>query len=171
MKELRSERLWLRPPSSNDAAFVARLMNSEGYLQNIGDRGVRNAEDAKAYLASAPIYRTENGLGFNIVELSSDDEPIGICGLVKRDGYGHPDVGYAFLDEYSGRGFASEATRRAVKHAFQDLGLPELLAITSQANIGSRKVLEKLGFALSRPVEDDVCLYRLLACDSEGTSD
>ena len=164
MEDLVTERLRLRSPRPGDAEFIARLMNSSGYMQNIGDRGVRTAKDATDYLASAPIYARENDLGFNIVEIASTGEPVGICGLVKRETYCHPDLGYAFVDERSGCGFASEAAGRVVRHAFDDLRLPELLAITSRANGGSRRVLEKLGFELSSSTEG-VALYRLLPPD------
>jgi ribosomal-protein-alanine N-acetyltransferase len=168
VKDLVSERLRLRTPRMGDAAFIARLMNTSGYLENIGERGVLTARDAERYLATAPIYSRDKGLGFNLVELAETGEAIGICGLVHRDTYRYPDVGYAFLDDCAGKGFATEATARVVDHAFDDLRLPELLAITSDSNIASRRVLEKIGFKLSEAVHDNVCVYQLSARNALG---
>jgi ribosomal-protein-alanine N-acetyltransferase len=163
LKELETVRLRLRAPNKNDAAFIATLMTCQGYVQNIGDRGVHSQEDATQYLRTAPIYQTEDGMGFNIVELSSTGEPFGICGLVKRDAYPWPDVGYALLDGWEGNGYASEAAERVISHAFDDLQLPELLAITSAANKASRRVVERLGMTATNEPSDDVCVYRIVA--------
>lgn len=163
MQDLLTKRLRLRAPTESDAAFIAALMTCKGYLENIGDRGVHSAEEAAGYLRGAPIYHTEGGMGFNIVELEETREPVGICGLVKRDGYAWPDVGYAILDGWEGHGYASEAAGRVISHAFDDLELPELLAITTARNFASRRVVEKLGMTLSAEPADDVCVYRILA--------
>jgi RimJ/RimL family protein N-acetyltransferase len=59
-----------------------------------------------------------------------------------------PDValGYAFGSAYWGRGYATEAARAVVAEAFGPLDLSRLVAITREANFGSRRVLRKLGF-------------------------
>ena len=160
MQTLTTARLRLRPPSASDAPFIAELMNSDGYMSYIGDRQVRSASDAEAYLRSAAIYRVEEGLGFNIVETRSGATSVGICGLVQRDAYDAPDVGYALLDRCAGQGFASEATSVVLDHGFAELGFGRILGITTPSNGASRRVLEKCGMALER-VADDVCVYAI----------
>ena len=146
MQTLITSRLRLRPATAEDAPFIVRLLNAPGFLAHIGDRAVRTAEEARAYLASAPIFAYgPGGLGFNVVEVLATGEPVGTCGLVKREALDAPDVGYALLDEAAGQGFATEAAGATLEHALRDLRLPRVLAITSEANLGSRRVLEKIG--------------------------
>jgi RimJ/RimL family protein N-acetyltransferase len=146
MDQLETERLRLRPAIETDAHFVLALLNDPGYLANIADRGVRGEAEAAEYIRSAQVFRYgPDGLGFNVVELTATGEPIGICGLVKRDTLDHVDVGYALLEDHAGRGYAREAAAAALAHALGPLGLERVVAITSPENVGSRRVLEAIG--------------------------
>lgn len=144
-----SERLCIRRMALDDAAFLFRQLNQPSWLQNIGDRGVRSIEDAERYIESKTFeqYRTL-GYGMNVVQLKSTGEPIGVCGLVKRESLPHPDLGFALLDGYWGKGYALEAAAAVTEHARRVLGIPRLLAITTPTNERSGKVLTKLGFRL-----------------------
>jgi RimJ/RimL family protein N-acetyltransferase len=57
-------------------------------------------------------------------------------------------LGYAFGARWWGRGYATEAARAVIAEAFGDLDMDRLVAITREANVGSRHVLEKLGFQM-----------------------
>jgi RimJ/RimL family protein N-acetyltransferase len=164
MKTIHTNRLKLREVTEADAPFLVDLMNDPEYLRLIGDRGVRTEEDAISYLHSSPIYSYgAHGLGFNLVELA-DGMPIGICGLVKRDGLEEVDLGYAIHAEHSGKGYATEAASAVLEHAQGELDLRKVVAITVEENSGSRKVLERIGMHLERTFrpegsERDTCLY------------
>ena len=165
MRRLDTDRLVIRPSHPDDAPFMLQLLNEPGFLTNIGDRGVTTVEEARAYLRTAPLFAYEpGGLGFNIVEERETGEPVGICGLVKRDVLDDVDVGYAMLERAAGRGYASEAAAAVLKHAREDLGLTRVVAITGVGNAGSRRVLEKLGLELESVLElsgyaGETCLY------------
>lgn len=161
MDILTTPRLRLRHVCEHDFPFIARLMNEKGYLEHVGDRGVRSAGDAARYVATAALYRYDAGLGFNLVESRADGEPLGICGLVQR---GEPvvvELGYAFLDQAAGSGYATEAAATTVAHAFAELRLECLHAITQARNAASRRVLEKLGMTLVDTSDDQRCTYRM----------
>lgn len=109
-----------------------------------------------------PNYRTP-GIGMCHVALREGGTPIGMCGLLKRDTLDHPDLGFAFLPEHWGKGYALEAARAALEEGARH-GVGRVLAIVSPANPRSIALLEKLGFGLERrirmPGEDvDICLY------------
>lgn len=144
---LTSQRLALFEMSPDDAPWMLRLLNEPSFLANIGDRGVRSLEQAAAYLESRVVasYR-EHGLGMYRVEPRDGGPVLGVCGLVRRDGLPHADLGFAFFPEHWGRGYASEAGAAVVAHARRALGLGTLLAIAAADNRGSIRVLEKLGF-------------------------
>lgn len=160
-----SDRPVLRPFTLNDAPFILRLLNEPSFLQHIGDKGVRDLEGAKAYLTSGPLASyARHGHGLMAVVLKETGEPIGMCGLLKRDNLDHPDLGYAFLPEFWSKGYAREAAKATLDHGSKELGFQTILAIVSQDNAASIRLLEKLGFAFVRleamyPDEPEVAVY------------
>jgi len=150
---LQTNRCNLRHFTLNDTAFIVRLLNSPGWLKFIGDRNVRTEEDATYYLLNGPLksYR-ENGFGLYMVELKNYQTPIGMCGLLKREYLEHPDIGFAFLPEYTGAGYAFEAAQGILKHATENLDLQHLMAITLPHNHASIRLLEKLGMKFLRNI-------------------
>jgi RimJ/RimL family protein N-acetyltransferase len=80
-------------------------------------------------------------------------EAAGLCGLVKREGLDHPDVGYAFLERFWGRGYASESAAAALAFARERLGLQTVVAIVQPANGGSIAVLQKIGMKAAGLIE------------------
>ena len=86
MHVLQTSRLTLRYFCPDDAKFVVKLLNEPSFIEYIGDKGVRTVEEAKEYLLNGPIDSYERfGYGLNRVELNETGEPIGMCGLVRRD--------------------------------------------------------------------------------------
>ena len=162
---LRTERLAMRRFVPGDAPFALELLNDPEWIRNIGDRGVRTVEQARAYLAGGPIALCErHGFGLYLVSLREDGRPIGMCGLVRRAGLADPDVGFAFLPAWRGRGFALEAARAVLEHGRRDFGLERIVAIVSEHNAPSMRVLEKLGMRAGGrvrlpPADEDVLLY------------
>lgn len=140
-----TERLQLRELEDGDAPFIVALLNQPSFLRFIGDRGVRSEADARAYLARGPVgsYR-EHGFGMYLVVEKGTGSSLGISGLVRRETLPEVDLGFAFLPEHWGRGYALEAAQVAVAEA-RALGLPRLLAITVPENAASIRLLEKLG--------------------------
>lgn len=165
---LETERLLLRKISTDDAEFMLQLLNEPSFIQNIGDRGVRTLEDANAYIVNGPAASySRNGFGLYLVLLKETNEPIGICGLVKRNGLDDVDIGYAFLPKFWSKGFAFESARAVKDYAKNVVGLRRIVAITDPANAGSIRVVEKLGLRFERMIrlsEDDIEL-RLYAVE------
>ncbi len=140
-----TQRLVLRKISNKDASFVFELLNSPGWLQYIGDRGVSDLKKAETYIEERYVPSYENGLGNFIVVLKETGKSIGSCGLYKRDNLDHPDIGFAFLPEYLGKGYGYEAASAMLDYALTDLKLQKVLGFTVDYNVASIKLLEKLG--------------------------
>lgn len=151
MKVIETERLVLRHLSPDDAGFIVELLNEPAFLENIGDKGVRTDDDARRYIAEGPdaSYR-RFGFGLYLVELKDSGEPIGMCGLLKRDELDDIDIGFAFLEKFRSKGYAVEAASAVIDHAHGRLGLDRVVAITIPENSRSMKVLEKIGFSFER---------------------
>jgi len=164
---LETERLVLRRMRIEDAAFMLALLNSEGWLKYIGDRNVKNLQEAENYLREKVLIGSSiNGLGMLLVEQKEEEKAIGICGLVERDGLEAHDIGFAFLSEFSGKGYALESAQPVLKFAKDQLKLPKVLAITIKENVKSIQLLEKLGLAYVKTIrlpndEEDLLLYEI----------
>lgn len=142
-----SDRLKFRLPSVNDAAFYLKLMNQPDYHRFIADHGLRTQEDAANYVRNKTLARFANaGVGLWLVEARETGEPAGVCGLVVRPELGFPDLGYGFLEEYRGNGYAREAASAVLEFAASELKLRTLCAITHPDNERSANLLKKVGF-------------------------
>jgi [ribosomal protein S5]-alanine N-acetyltransferase len=143
---LRTDRLELREFELGDDEFVLRLLNDASFLRFIGDKGVRTLEDARAYLTQGPMasYR-QHGYGLYLVSLRADGTPIGMCGLVRREGLEHADVGFAFLPQFRSQGYASESAAAVLDHGRRHLELGRIVAIAAPDNHASIAVLERIG--------------------------
>jgi len=143
---METDRLILRWLSAGDAAFILELVNDADWLRYIGDKGVRNLDDARGYIDKGPIdmYR-RLGFGLYRVELKTDGTPIGICGLIKRETLDDVDIGFAFLPQFRSQGYGSEAARETLEHGRDVFGLKRVVAITSADNEASGRLLEKIG--------------------------
>jgi len=151
---LQTERLVLRRLSSGDSEFILELLNQPSFLQYIGDKGVRNNDDAINYIKTGPVASYERfGFGLYLVELKGTAVPIGICGLLKRDTLPDVDVGFAFLPEYWSRGYAFEAAEAVMNYGKEVLGLRRIVAITSLDNEASIRLLEKIGLKFERLIK------------------
>lgn len=147
MKILETERTIIREVAEDDAEFILDLLNQPSFIKYIGDRGVRTTASAVEYIESrfTGSYR-QFGFGMWAVELKETGTLIGICGFVKRESLPDADIGFAFLPQYCSQGYAFESAAASMKYGGDVLGLKRVLAITSQDNESSGKLLEKLDF-------------------------
>jgi RimJ/RimL family protein N-acetyltransferase len=165
---LETERLQLRRLSVDDAEFILRLLNEPSFIENIGDRGVRTNDDARAYILKGPIASYEKfGFGLWMVEIKSSGLPIGICGLLKRDVLDDIDIGYALLPEFWSQGYALESASAVMGYAKERLGSKRVLAVVNPDNQSSIRLLEKMGFHFERMVRlsEDAPEIKLFAAE------
>jgi RimJ/RimL family protein N-acetyltransferase len=147
-----SNRLELSPLTGNDDSFILELLNAPGWLQFIGDRNIRTEDDAKAYI----LKINENPqISYWKVGLRNGKKPIGIITWIKRDDLEYPDIGFAFLPDGAGHGFAFEATRAVLYSAPEVLQHDKILAITTRGNGRSVNLLERLKFSCDGEIEAD----------------
>ena len=166
LPELETARLTLRRLESDDAPFVVALLNEPSFRENIGDRGVRNVEDAHRYLRDGPMAMyARYGFGLWHVSRKSDGAAIGMCGLLKRDTLPDADLGYAYLSRRTGgRATRSRPPRPRCVTARRTSACDACSAWYPQGNTASIRVLEKVGMRFERmhamdPGEPEVRLY------------
>jgi ribosomal-protein-alanine N-acetyltransferase len=139
-------RLVLRELTADDAPFILELLNETEFVRFIGDKGVKNVADARDYIRKGPVDSyVRHGFGLYAACLR-DGSPLGICGLVKRDGLSDPDLGFAFLARYRSKGYALESARAVLQRGRNEFKLARILAITTPDNERSVALLQKAGF-------------------------
>jgi ribosomal-protein-alanine N-acetyltransferase len=164
MKQLETERLYLKFANSKDAHFIYELLNSVSWLKYIGDKNISNLNNAKEYIQNTLIDGyAKKGFGLMLITLK-DGTPIGLCGFLKRDYLDDVDLGFALLPKYEGFGYAFEAAYATMQYGELELKLNRVLAICMKTNEKSLSLLRKLGFKeidTIRLSEDSEELYLL----------
>jgi RimJ/RimL family protein N-acetyltransferase len=157
---LATARLVLRAPRRSDVKAIAILVNDRRIAANTARiPHPYTIEDAEQFIAA--INKPEGEACFVI---TLDGAPIGICSVdLREDG---PELGYWLGVAYWGRGFATEAVRALIDHAFGDLEHDTLISGARVNNPASRRVLEKCGFQWS-----GVRLSRIRAINSAAPID
>ena len=137
---LATARLVLRAPRRSDGEAIAALANDRRIAANTARIPHPYAiEDAEQFIAA--VNKREGEACFAV---TLDGAPIGVCSVdLREDG---PEVGYWLGVPYWGRGFATEAVRALIDHAFGDLEHDTLISGARVNNPASRRVLEKCGF-------------------------
>src|SRR5439155_26735367 len=135
---LATARLQLRPLQSEDASTIAALANDRRIAENTARiPHPYTFADAEGFLRYLDESETETAFAITL----ADDALIGICGL-RTTPRKAPEIGYWLGAPYWGHGYATEAARAVIDHAFEDLGLERLEAGARVSNPASRRFLE-----------------------------
>lgn len=157
---LETERLYLRRFVPGDAAGFYRLNGDPELMRFI--RPVKDREQSDAFLAQAiAAYETEPFGGRWALIEKQTHRFAGSFVLIPLEGAGW-QVGYVVLQEFWSQGYAFEALQATVRHAFEEIGLPKVFALTDPDNTASRNLLTKSGFVLQETTTRDgkpVCLF------------
>lgn len=160
---IETERLILAELSKEDSPFILELLNTPSWIRYIGDRNIRTLQDATDYILNGPQKSyEENGFGLFLVKIKNEDLPIGICGLIKRDYLNNPDIGFAFLPQYEGKGYAEEAAKSTLLYAKEIHQINNVSAITIKENTRSIKLLEKIGMQFEKSIHEPLTQEELL---------
>lgn len=150
---LSTDRVFLTEWELSDAPFLLELVNTQGWIENIGDRNVHNIADAEAYIKKLQLPYGSYGYGFYGLRLKGSNKLIGLCGIIKRMGLNEPDLGFALMPEHEGEGYMYEICAALLKHAFVKLGLSKIIAVTTDQNSRSKNLLERLGMKYDKDVK------------------
>ena len=139
---LETQRLVLRAPQLEDAKAVAALANDRRIAENTAriPHPYRIA-DAESWITAAGAALE----GETYLITLANRTLVGGCGFDMRDGP-VPEIGYWLGTKHWGKGYATEAVRALIDHAFTDLEVPALQSSVRVTNPASRRVLEKCGF-------------------------
>ena len=153
MQVIQTRRLNLRWLAESDAEFIFDLLNQPSWLKFIGDRGVCNLDDARAYIKTGPLAMINSyGFGLYLTEIAASRTPIGLCGLLKREALTDVEIGFAFHPDFWGEGYANEAALACMNYARDNLQLERIVAITVPSNDASIRLLKTIGMQYEKQI-------------------
>lgn len=150
--EINTKRLFIAPLSEKDTTFVFELLNTEGWIKNIGDRNIHSEKDAREYIQKV---NSNPHITYWTVKLKKEGLPIGLVTIIKRDYLPSKDVGFAFLPQFFHKGYAFEATKAVLQALVNNNGLEIILAISLPDNNSSIKLIEKLGLKFEKTINHE----------------
>ena len=164
---LSTDRLNLEKLTPSDYDFIKSLVNSKGWIDNIGDRNIHSKNDALEFINK--ILETEDFF-YWVVRIKDTNTPIGIISFLKRSYLENFDIGFAFLPYFTNNGYAFEAANAVLSMVSN---LPEfniVLATTLHSNKSSIKLLTKLGFAFEKEIEIENVKWNIFTKSRPGIS-
>ena len=143
-----TDRLILRTIEEGDAAEQDRVLNTPTVMARLG--GVKELHEIEAKHAKSRALYAQHGLSFLFMIEKASGEMVGHCGIKQVDNplarnQGDHEIGWLVREDRWRRGYAEEAMHAVLDWAFTRVGAPHVVALTSHANIGSWKLMEKLG--------------------------
>lgn len=147
---IKTKRLLIEPLTENDKLFILELVNTDGWIKFIGNRNIKSEFDAISYIQK---INNNTNLTYWVVKLIETNDAIGLVTFIKRDYLEYNDIGFAFLPNFFGQGYAFEASKAVLNFLINNHNLSQILATTIPENIDSISLLKKLGFRFEKSIE------------------
>ena len=144
MKILETERFYLREMTITDAESMYLLNLDLDVLKYTGDIPFKSIEQAKQFLKNYDHYKKYNFGRWAVIDKTTN-EFIGWCGLKYTPELDEHDIGFRFFKKYWNKGYATESAKACLNLGFNKYYLTEIVGRAMAENIGSIKVLEKIG--------------------------
>jgi [ribosomal protein S5]-alanine N-acetyltransferase len=157
--EFYTDRLAIRPIGLDDCEFVFQLLNTEGWIKNIGQRNITDLTAAQNYIQR---LTDSPNVAYQVIRLRETGMPIGFVTFIQRDYLNCPDIGFALLPAYFNMGYAYEASKAFLEIIAQTGNYSKVVGICIESNKPSIRLLEKLGLRFQHKFVNDgeeLCLY------------
>lgn len=151
---LRTERLTLVPLADEHLEDEVALDAEPEVMRYLGE-GVPNTREYVVEAHARRLARADEADGFGLWAGMLDGEFVGWWLLEPPDDTGATEIGYRLRSRFWRQGLASEGARELLRHAFEDLGVPRVFALTMAVNEGSRAVMASVGLTYVRTFHED----------------
>lgn len=150
MKSIETERLLLREFLSSDDEGMFQLDSNPNVHKYVGKKPVTHIDESRAYIEFVHQQYKDFGIGRWAVVLKETNTFIGWSGIkfITATINNHQDfyeIGYRFIEEHWGKGYATEAGKAFIDYAFNEMKVKAIYAYADKENASSRNTLEKLG--------------------------
>jgi [ribosomal protein S5]-alanine N-acetyltransferase len=161
---INTARLTGSPLCAEDVAELRAMHDDPQAMKFVG--GLRNEEETKRWLHRNLEHWSLHGFGIWMFRNSANGELVGRCGIRRAevDGCAEVELGYSLVQQYWGKGFATEMVKPILGIGFEGIGQQSVVALIDAANTKSRNVAERAGFYFQKETlwqDSPVMLYRL----------
>jgi [ribosomal protein S5]-alanine N-acetyltransferase len=142
---IETERMALRPVQLTDLPAMHHIFTNELGRKYLSDNQILSEEQVQTFITISKQTFSERQYGLWLLHKKPDNEVIGVAGLWAMFDEKQPELLYAILPEYTGRGFATEAVAEIIRYAFTNLSFAYVDASCDVPNVDSIRVAERLG--------------------------
>ncbi|NQU67905.1 MAG: GNAT family N-acetyltransferase [Candidatus Marinimicrobia bacterium] len=163
LPEFQTERLFARPLKKSDIDAMHTLHRNSNVMKYIHKPEETMEETLATYKRVMDYHERNPQFGLWSV-LLKDGAYMGWIILKHLDNTADVEIGYRFLPEFWGKGYATEIGYVVRNYGFQELELPTIVGVTLPENIASQRVLEKIGLTYRKPAHYygvDVSFYQM----------
>ncbi len=150
---LETARLIIRPFTLDDLETLIELRSDEEVMKYLGGAQMKSRELCERRLQFYVECDEKLGYGMSLMYLKSSGELVGWSGLQPLEDTGETEVGYALKKTFWRQGLGFECAKAWLTYGFNNLGLKRIVAITVPQNLGSRRIMEKLGMTYEKTEE------------------
>jgi ribosomal-protein-alanine N-acetyltransferase len=155
MSVLESERLLLRPFCEDDLDDLFTLQSDPDVMRYLGTGKARTREETQERLQRVIGHWEEHGFGMWALVVKDDGRFAGWCGFGYGHGLGDAELSYTLARRYWGQGLATEAVRRVLRYAFEQVVLPRVVGVARIENTASQRVMLRVGMTLRQNIQYD----------------
>lgn len=155
-----TKRLTIKKIEKNDKLHFSRLLSDLAIVSSIPQPPFSETEIKEKFdkAIDAPITILESRVTILGVYPKNESTLIGLCAFLTNNDE-DKELGYRFLEEFWGKGFATELTKGAIDFCFNELNIKKLTADVALKNTESVKVLERyFSFVKEFYNEADLCV-------------
>ena len=148
---LETERLIMRELKTTDASGMFELDSNPNVMRYLGGKTVESIAVSESIIRMDQEQYAKNGIGRYAVIRKETNEFIGWSGIKyvsepENNFVNFYDLGYRLTEQHWGKGYGYECALPWIDHAFNTMKIDKLNADAHIENIGSNKILQKLGF-------------------------
>ncbi|WP_340203404.1 GNAT family N-acetyltransferase [Ascidiimonas sp. W6] len=160
---METERFLIRDLVMGDASGMFALDSDAEVHRYLGNKPIQTLEEAKKIIMSVRSQYEEYGMGRWAIINKKTNDFVGWTGLKYerklRKGFDYYDLGYRLRKKYWGQGIGTETALASLQYGFDQLKLEKIGAAADVNNIGSNKILQKIGLKSTETFyhEDTLC--------------
>ncbi|UUV20756.1 GNAT family N-acetyltransferase [Paenimyroides aestuarii] len=154
IQNIETERTIMRKLTKEDASDFYNLNLDREVLKYTGDKPFENIQASIDFLTNYDQYE-KYGVGRLAVIDKATTKFIGWCGLKYSQDKNEYDIGFRFKRNYWNKGFATETAKKCLDFGFTELGIEKVVGRAMKENVGSIRVLEKIGMRFKENFDFD----------------
>lgn len=155
---MHTERLILRPFTLDDAEEYLPLVSHPEILRYTGESPVESLDEVRTIILTRPLRDYAlRGFGRMACIEKKSGRLVGFSGLKYLEDLQEVDIGYRFLPDCWGKGYATESAMTLMRAGVREHNLRRIIGLVEPANEASAHVLKKLGLMFEKKIRPDGC--------------